>query len=61
MPIEGNIACIEANYYILVKAKDAFGGPFGYYQRYPVNIHIHHKITPRRVETDYSPSGLVPA
>jgi hypothetical protein len=40
-PIEGDIAWQEANYYILVKAKDAFGGPFGYSQRYPVEIHMN--------------------
>ncbi|MFW6222757.1 MAG: DUF4625 domain-containing protein [Bacteroidota bacterium] len=40
-PIEGDIAWQEGNYYILAKAKDAFGGPFGFSDRYPVEIHFH--------------------
>lgn len=40
-PIENDIAWQEGEYYILVKSRDAFGGPFGYSQRYPVEIHMH--------------------
>lgn len=39
-PIEGEIAWQAGEYYILVKSKDAFGGPFGYSQRYNINIHL---------------------
>ncbi len=40
-PIEGDIAWQDAEYYILVKSRDAFGGPFGYSERYYIDIHMH--------------------
>lgn len=40
-PITGDIAWEEGEYYILVKSKDAFGGPFGYSQHYHIEIHFH--------------------
>jgi hypothetical protein len=39
-PIEGDIAWHDGDYYILVKAKDAFGGPFGYSQHYHIDVHL---------------------
>ncbi|HPJ63679.1 DUF4625 domain-containing protein [Lentimicrobium sp.] len=38
--ITGDIAWTLGEYYILVKAKDAFGGNWGFSQRYPVQIDI---------------------
>lgn len=38
--ITGSIAWASANYFILVKAKDVFGGNWGFSQRYPLQISL---------------------
>ncbi len=40
-PIKGDIAWEDGAYYILVKSRDAFGGPFGLSERYHIDIHMH--------------------
>ena len=39
-PIEGEIAWQDGDYYILVKSRDAFGGPFGFSDRYYIHIQM---------------------
>ncbi len=39
-PITGDIAWQSANYYILVKVKDAFGGNWAYSMHYPIEINV---------------------
>ncbi len=40
-PIEGDIDWQDGDYYILIKSRDAFGGPFGYSERFYIDIHMH--------------------